>query len=131
MTAVPERKENTVPQAGKTCPLHFSMQLRLSKELTFFGPGVAQLLTLVEETGSLNSAAGRMGMAYSKAWKIIKKAEQQLGFPLLTRTIGGKSGGGSSLTEECKSFLERYLTLQKAANEVTDGLFRELFSTYF
>ena len=35
-----------------------------------FGPGVAALLSEVREKRSLRAAAGSMGMAYSKAWRI-------------------------------------------------------------
>jgi molybdate transport system regulatory protein len=36
------------------------------------GPGKAELLALVEETGSINEAAHRMGMSYMRAWSLIK-----------------------------------------------------------
>ena len=37
-----------------------------------FGRGIASLCIGVRDTGSLNAAAKSMGMAYSKAWRIIK-----------------------------------------------------------
>lgn len=40
-----------------------------------FGGGCASLLEGVAEEGSLNRAAKRMGMAYSKAWRIVREAE--------------------------------------------------------
>ncbi len=64
----------------------------------FFGEGPARLLRGIESTGSLRSAAADMGMAYSKAIKLIRNAEQALGFPLTTRSVGGRDGGGSCLT---------------------------------
>ena len=39
---------------------------------SLFGRGIASLCLGVRETGSLNAAAKGMGMAYSKAWRIIK-----------------------------------------------------------
>ena len=48
----------------------------------FFGEGPCRLLRLVEETGSLRSAAASMEMAYSKALKLIKQAESSLGYSL-------------------------------------------------
>src|SRR5271157_5331534 len=38
-----------------------------------FGPGTHELLRRVDETGSLNRAAGDMGMAYSKAWRLVRE----------------------------------------------------------
>lgn len=74
----------------------------------FFGEGPARLLHKIEETGSLRAAAISMEMAYSKAMKLLKQAEQALGFPLTTRSIGGKDGGGSELTPEGRAWLNRY-----------------------
>ena len=74
----------------------------------FFGEGPARLLRGVEETGSLRSSSARMNMAYTKALKIIKNAENALGFSLLTSKAGGKMGGGSALTEKGKEWLCRY-----------------------
>jgi molybdate transport system regulatory protein len=62
----------------------------------------------VEEYRSIRQATLSMGMAYSKAWAIIRRAERELGFPLLNTTTGGSSGGGAALTAEGRAFLERY-----------------------
>ena len=59
-----------------------------------FGPGVAALLEGVQEKKSLRAAAGSMGMAYSKAWRILRTAEEAFGCKLLDSTIGGRHGGG-------------------------------------
>ena len=58
--------------------LSFSLRVSLRRSEKFFGPGVASLLRLVERTGSLQTAAAEMQMSYSKAWKIIRKAEGEL-----------------------------------------------------
>ena len=58
-----------------------------------------------------------MGMAYSKAWAIIRRAERELGFPLLNTTTGGKEGGGASLTPEGRTFLEQYDRFCALVNE--------------
>ena len=74
----------------------------------FFGEGPATLLKIIEEKGSLRMAAQEMGMAYTKALKIIKSAESSLGFKLTDRIIGGKDGGGSVLTDEGRKWLDSY-----------------------
>lgn len=79
--------------------LHPVLSVRLFTDEKCFGPGVAALLTLVKTCHSLRAAAMEMGMAYSKAWTILKNAEEQLGFKLLLSTTGGKHGGGAQLTE--------------------------------
>ena len=45
----------------------------------FFGAGPCQLLHMIEETGSLRSASISMGLAYTKALRMINKAEKELG----------------------------------------------------
>ena len=73
-----------------------------------FGKGVAQLLLLTREKGSLSAAYKSMGMAASKAWKILNRAEADLGVKLVERKSGGKQGGGSHLTLEGEDILNRY-----------------------
>lgn len=93
----------------------------------FFGEGPCRLLRCVEKTGSLRAAAMEMEMAYSKAIKLLKQAEENLGFPLTTRSTGGKSGGGSVLTPEGKHWLERYEQYRDACIEANQSLFRQHF----
>lgn len=74
-----------------------------------FGAGCVALLEGVEQEGSLNRAAKRMGMAYSKAWRIVREAEAHLGSPLLARN----GARGSELTDEAKAYMQSYRSLQK------------------
>lgn len=73
----------------KAQALYFQLQLRLCKEEPFFGPGVAEFLTLVEQTGSMQTACSCMHMSYSKAWNMVNMVEEQLGFSILVRRAGG------------------------------------------
>ena len=59
----------------------------------FFGEGPCRLLHAVEQTGSLRAAAQSMGMAYTKALKLVRHAEKALGFALTERTAGGQGRG--------------------------------------
>ena len=93
----------------------------------FFGEGPARLLRGIEEKGSLRAAALSMEMAYTKALTIIKNAENALGFPLMIRTTGGKSGGGSILTAEGKEWLERYEAYRDACVQANSKLYLEFF----
>ena len=88
--------------------IRFIVSPRIMGEEKFFGPGIATLLHRVEEYHSIRQATLSMGMAYSKAWAIIRRAERELGFPLLSTTTGGSQGGGASLTEQGRAFLEQY-----------------------
>ena len=50
------------------------LTIRIFGEEKCFGPGVAVLLRKVRELHSLRAAAMSIGMAYSKAWTILKNA---------------------------------------------------------
>lgn len=94
----------------------------------FFGEGPCRLLKGVEETGSLRASAAREGMAYTKALKLIHHAEEALGFPLTTRTAGGRDGGGSVLTKEGKEWLSAYEAYRDACVACNRQLYPDFFS---
>lgn len=108
--------------------LKYHSKIRIYREDRNFGPGTARLMQLVEQTGSLSAACKEMRMAYSKAWKIVKQAEADLGFALMEGSRGGESGGYTILTEDGKGFLNRYLLFTDKAETVLDQLFEQCFS---
>lgn len=89
-----------------------------------FGPGCVQLLEGIEHEKSLNRAAKALGMAYSKAWRIVNEAEAQLGCPLIERN-GAK---GSTLTDDGRRVLDAYQTLQEEIDALVSHRTPELFS---
>jgi molybdate transport system regulatory protein len=89
-----------------------------------FGHGTAQLRQGIVELGSLNQAAKRMGMAYSKAWKSIRATEAHLGFELIER----HAQHGSVLTEKGRQFLDCFLRAEEAAEKAAAEVFREFES---
>ena len=93
----------------------------------FFGEGPARLLRAVEETGSLRSAAMSMGMAYTKALKILSNAERALGVHLTERSAGGRAGGGSRLTDGGRIWLKRYEAYRDACVQMNAELYRRSF----
>ena len=111
--------------------LSFKLAIRLFKGEKAFGPGIATLLRTIEQTGSLQKAAESMEMAYSKAWKMIKEMEQLWGFPLTYRDIGGKNGGGSSLTPEGRFLLKRYECFTEEVQKKCSELFSKYYSEDF
>lgn len=63
-----------------------------------YGKGINRLLQLCGHHRSLHKAAEEMRMSYRKALQIVQRAEKCFGRPLLDRSIGGRDGGGSTLT---------------------------------
>lgn len=107
--------------------LSYKMTVRLYGKDKAFGPGIAQLLGEIQKTGSMHKAAKNMGLSYSKAWKMMKTAEQELGFALTERSSGGKEGGGSVITTEGTEMMRRYDAFMSALKKETDLLFRVYF----
>ncbi len=92
-----------------------------------FGAGICELLERVQATGSLRRAASEMGMAYSKAWQIVRRAEDHLGLALMTRHAGGRGGGRSIVSDEGKWLIGAF----GAMDEEADALLDELFARHF
>lgn len=92
-----------------------------------FGMGIRELLIRVESTGSLRHAASDMGLAYSKALHIVRRAEEHFGFALLKRQTGGKDGGGSTVSDEGRWLVGAFGALIDEA----DALLNELYAKHF
>lgn len=93
-----------------------------------FGPGVLKLLRGIQNTGSVKEAANNMKMSYSKALKILKKAEKYLGFEVVEKYRGGDSGGESIVTKEGKRLIESYDRLCSEVDRALESGFKEHFS---
>ena len=107
--------------------LHPVLTIRLFTDRKCFGPGVAALLHRVEACHSLRGAAASMEMAYSKAWTIVKNAEDCLGYKLLHSSTGGKNGGGAVLTSEAVRLLTAYDAYCARLRSCAEELFCEFF----
>ena len=103
------------------------IQLTLERDEGFFGPSVAQFLSLIDHTGSMQTACRQMHMSYTKGWKILKAAERELGYPLLITQSGGAEGGSSQLTPKAKDFLDRFLKMEKELMEDAQRLYQKYF----
>jgi molybdenum cofactor cytidylyltransferase len=95
-----------------------------------FGAGIRELLVRVESTGSLRRAASEMGMAYSKAWHIVRRAEEHLGFALLERRTGGKGGGGSGVSAEGRWMVGAFGAMRDEADLLLDDLYAKHFGDW-
>lgn len=94
-----------------------------NQERDYFGRGVADLLHGVRKHHSLNLAAKEMGMAYSKAWKIVRQAEAALGTTLLHRM----HRNGSELTAEGERLLAAYEEAEKAAWDAVNRVMEKYY----
>ena len=77
------------------------------------GPGKADLLQLIGETGSIAAAGRRMGMSYRRAWGLVEELNATFREPLVARARGGAGGGGAELTEDGRIVLDLYRRLEE------------------
>ena len=86
----------------------------------FFGPGRAELLQLIDDTGSISKAAKRMGMSYKKAWAMVDELNDRAYTPYVTTQKGGKKGGGAELTKAGKDMVKAYQRVLSKVSSVLD-----------
>ena len=82
-------------------------------EGAFLGEGRIALLKKIEEFGSISKAAEAMKMSYKKAWELVNSMNSQCVEPLVKRTVGGKGGGGTILTESGKNAIAVFQSVKE------------------
>ena len=80
-------------------------------------PRLIELLRVVEETGSLNTAVKELGLSYSHTWNTLYKVNCLLNAPLIITKRGGKGGGEAHLTPSGQSLVRQYEKLRKDFEE--------------
>ncbi len=83
----------------------------------YLGPGRADLLEGIAETGSIAAAGKRMGMSYKRAWMLVQALNAGWGAAVVETTRGGAGQGGASLTGDGQFLLERYRAMEAAARD--------------
>jgi molybdate transport system regulatory protein len=92
-----------------------ALRLRLLFDGAMFGPGKADLLAHIRETGSIAAAGRRMGMSYRRAWSLVDEMNAAFAAPLVHSARGGSGGGGAALTAEGDEVLRLYRAILAAA----------------
>ncbi len=93
-----------VPEATLRLRLLFGDRLVL-------GPGKAELLERIRETGSISAAGRAMGMSYKRAWGLVDEMNAAFQSPLVQSARGGAGGGGATLTEAGLTVLLAYRSM--------------------
>jgi len=88
---------------------HIRVTLR---EGVAFGPGKAQLLEGIRDTGSIAAAGRRMKMSYSRAWGLVGAMNSEFRGPLVASAKGGAAHGGAALTPLGQQVLESYRRIE-------------------
>lgn len=91
-----------------------------------FGPGKAQLLESLLETGSLNRSASAMKMSYVKALALVRAMNTHFSEPLVVLSRGGKDGGGTQITATGRKVLAEYHAMREASEAAAAPGWRRL-----
>lgn len=86
-------------------------------ERRWLGPGKADLLALIDETGSISAAGRRMKMSYKRAWTLAEALNAMFPEPLIESARGGAQGGGAALTPLGRQVLARFQAIQAGAEQ--------------
>jgi len=110
--------------------LNYKLWLEKNGE-KYFGDGPCDILQRVDRLGSLRQAAEEINMSYSQAWQLITELEKKLGFKLLDKQAGGRSGGGSKLTVKGRTITETYASFRREAEGILSKLEGKWFDRDF
>ena len=95
----------------------------LAEDTAAIGPGKAQLIALIDSTGSISAAARAMGMSYSRAWQLVDELNASFKEPIVVTAIGGKRGGGTGVTDYGRQVHALYAQMEdKASAAIRAGL---------
>jgi len=112
------------PEYGIVKPRHAAPGARVRLVLgpgRALGPGKADILDGVRETGSIAAAGRRLKMSYRRAWQLVEELNGYFDAPLVETVKGGTAGGGARLTELGEEVLARYRRVAAAADSTADG----------
>ena len=92
------------------------------------GPGKADLLDAIDETGSISAAAKQMKMSYRRAWELVDVMNKSFNQPLVISSPGGVNGGGALLSGFGRSILQNYRDLVKKSSNAAHQELQQILS---
>jgi len=111
--------------------MRIDIRIKISGEIPFFSIGPMELLEKIEKHSSIKKATEAMGMSYTKALRIIRNAEKELGFALVISEKGGNQRGQTMLTDQGKqvlaAFQEFYSEVSHYARQCWEERYRFIF----
>jgi molybdate transport system regulatory protein len=60
-----------------------------------------------------------MGMSYRRAWELVEETNHIFGKPVATRQVGGRHGGGATLTPLGLTLVARFRAIEATVAEAT------------
>lgn len=92
----------------------------------FLGDTRIRLLEAIERYGSISQAAKAVPLSYKAAWDAVDAMNNLAEAPLVERSVGGRNGGGTSLTDYGRRLIAMYRAVEQEYQEAIDRLSRRL-----
>ena len=77
-----------------------------------------EVLRHIQTCGSISEAARRVGISYKAAWQALDTLSNLAGVELVQRSVGGKGGGGATLTAQALLLLEAADAMEQARGQL-------------
>jgi len=98
------------------------LRLKLQPDI-IMGPGKADVLRGIRDTGSISAAGRLFGMSYKRTWELVNRMNHDYMEPLVQTNTGGQHGGGAALTPMGEKVLSLY---EKLMAKTARAISREL-----
>ncbi len=85
------------------------------------GPGKAEILRGIRDTGSISATGRRLGMSYKRAWQLVDLLNHHFKEPLVETSKGGKQRGGARLTPMGEKVLTCYDRMLQKTEKIIAG----------
>jgi molybdate transport system regulatory protein len=100
--------------AGPPYRLRSRLRVLRGKDIVL-GPGKADLLDAIAQTGELRAAAKELSMSYMRAWKLLQMMNTAFREPLVATERGGARHGSAVLTGTGRKVLALYRQMERSS----------------
>ncbi len=80
------------------------------------GPGKAELIERIADTGSISAAARAMGMSYRRAWQLVEALNRDYRERVIDTATGGLRGGGARVTPFGRRIVAAFRAMEDKAS---------------
>jgi len=85
------------------------------------GPGKAELIERIADTGSISAAARDMRMSYRRAWQLVEAINAAYREPVVRTAVGGQRGGGATVTPFGRRLAAQFRAMEDKASAAIAG----------
>jgi len=107
--------------------LNYEFWLETKAKQEILGKELLEILKDIDLKGSISASAENNKISYRKVWGDIKKAEEILGFSIVSKKRGGSSGGLTVLTDDGKKMIAAFNELEQEFDKIIYNIAKKFF----